>query len=119
MLLSGVGGTGKSFLIETIKAQVNSLWSSDNLLCGIAAPTGLAAFNAGGVTLHRLFQLPVEHATKASSYWPLLQKVMRVTLSDVKLFIIDEISMVSSINLAIVHMSYLVAMSGLGPKTCL
>ena len=107
MFLSGVGGTGKSFLIETIKALVNSLWSSDNLLCGIAAPTGLAAFNVGGVTLHRLFQLPVEHATKAPSYWPLpkmSQKVMRATLSDVKLFIIDEISMVSSINLAFVHM---------------
>lgn len=108
MFLSGVGGTGKSFLIEAIKALVKSLWSSDNLLCGIAAPTGLAAFNVGGVTLHRLFQLPVEHATKAPSYWPLpkmSQKVMKATLSNVKLFnIIDEISMVSRINLAFVHM---------------
>ena len=106
MFLSGVGGTGKSFLVEAIKALVNSLWSSDNLLCGVAAPIGLAAFNVGGVTLHRLFQLPVEHATKAPSYWPLpktSQKVMRATLSDVKLFIVDEISMVSSINLAFVH----------------
>ena len=42
--VSGVGGTGKSFLIEAIKAMVNSLWSSEGLLCGVAAPTGLAAF---------------------------------------------------------------------------
>ena len=107
MFVSGVGGTGKSFLIEAIKALVNSLWCSESLLCGVAAPTGLAAFNVGGVTIHRLFQLPVEHASKATSYWPLpkpSQKVMRATLSDVKLFIIDEISMVSSMNLAFVHM---------------
>ena len=44
MFVSGVGGTGKSFLIEAIKALVNSLWSSESLLCGVAAPTGLAAF---------------------------------------------------------------------------
>ena len=107
LFVSGVGGTGKSFLIEAIKALVESLWSSENLLCGIAAPTGLAAFNVGGITLHRLFQLPIEHASKATSYWPLpkpSQKVMRAALSDVKLFIIDEISMVSSINLAFVHL---------------
>ena len=43
MFISGVGGTGKSFLIETIKELVNSLWSSDDVLCAVAAPTGLAA----------------------------------------------------------------------------
>ena len=107
MFVSGVGGTGKSFPIEAIKALVNSLWSSESLLCGIAAPTGLAAFNVGGITIHRLFQLPVEHASKATSYWPLpkpSQKVMRATLSDVKLFFIDKISTVSSMNLTVVHM---------------
>ena len=51
--------------------------------------------------------LPVEHATKAPSYCSLpktSQKVMRATPSDVKLLIVDEISVVSSINLAFVHM---------------
>ena len=71
LFVSGVGGSGKSFLIEAIKALMNSLWNSEGLLCGIAAPTGLAGFNVGGITIHRLFQLPVEHATKATSYWPL------------------------------------------------
>ena len=33
-----------------------------------------------------------------------LQKVMRATLSDVKLFIIVKVSMVSTLNLAFVHM---------------
>ena len=32
LFVSGVGGTGKSFLIEAIKTLVESLWSSENLL---------------------------------------------------------------------------------------
>ena len=107
MFMSGVGGTGKSFLIETIKVLVNSIWSLDGLLCAVAAPTGLAAFNVGGVTIHRLFQLPVEHAARAASYWSLpksSQKIMKSTFCNVKMFIIDEISMVSSLNLAYIHM---------------
>ena len=57
MFLSGVGGTGKSFLI------VAAIWKekTDGLTCAVAAPTGLAAFNVGGVTIHRLLQLPIEH----------------------------------------------------------
>ena len=105
--VSGVGGTGKSFLIEAIRALVTSIWESDDLLCAIAAPTGLAAFNVGGVTIHRLFQLPVEHSARAAGYWALpkqSQKVMKATLTNVKVFILDEVSMVSSLNLAYIHM---------------
>ena len=107
LFISGVGGTGKSFLIETIKILLTSMWSSGELLCAVAAPTGLAAFNVGGVTMHRLFQLPIEHSARAAGYWALpkqSQKVMKTTLSNVRLFVIDEISMVSSLNLAYVHM---------------
>ena len=108
MFISGVGGTGKSFLIETIRTLVASIWSLDRLMCAIAAaPTGLAAFNVGGITIHRLFQLSIEHSGKAATYWSLpktYQKVMKTTLCNVKLFIIDEISMVSSLNLAYMHL---------------
>ena len=107
MFVSGVGGTGKSFLIETIKSLVGHLWPSDDLTCAVAAPTGLAAFNVGGVTIHRLLQLPVEHKGKTAGYWALSkasQKVMKTTLRSVKVFIIDEISMVSSLNLAYIHL---------------
>ena len=31
MFVSGVGGTGKSFVIEAIKALVGSIWPSDSL----------------------------------------------------------------------------------------
>ena len=100
MFVSGVGGTGKSFLIETVKLLVRHLWPSDDLTCAVAAPTGLAAFNVGGITIHRLFQLPIEHEGKTAGYWALLkssQKVMKTTLRSVKTIIVDEISMVSSL----------------------
>ena len=77
MFISGVGGTGKSFLIETIRALVASIWSLDRLLCAIAAPTGLAAFNVGGITIHRLFQLPIEHSGKAATYWSLPKTISK------------------------------------------
>ena len=72
--------------------------------CAISAPTSLAAFNAGGITIHRLFQLPIEHEGKTATYWSLpkvAQKVMKTTLRSLKLIIIDEVSMVSSLNFGI------------------
>ena len=62
MFISGVGGTGKSFLIETIKCFVDCLWKAKpgELLCAIVAPTGLAAW----IDNTRLFQLPIEHGVK-------------------------------------------------------
>ena len=109
MFISGVGGTGKSFLIHTIRAMVNELWkdNKDSVRCALAAPTGLAAFNIDGVTVHRLFQLPIEHDSKTSSYWPLPKetlKVMRNAFRHLKLIIIDEVSMLSSLCLAYVHL---------------
>ena len=54
----------------------------------------------GGITIQRLFQLPIEHTARTASYW----SFPKTTLSNVQLFIIDEISMVSSLNLAYMHM---------------
>ena len=67
MFVSGVGGTGKSFLIEAIRDHVGVIWNEkgSSITCCVAAPTELAAFNVGGVTVHRLFQLPIEHEGKA------------------------------------------------------
>ena len=107
MFVSGVGGTGKSFLIETIRALVDQLWPYDDLTCAIAAPTGLAAFNVGGTTIHRLLQLPVEHEGKCAMYWSLSkssQKVMKTMLQSVKVIIVDEVSMVSSLVFAYMHL---------------
>ena len=66
----------------------------------MAAPTGLAAYIINGVTVHRLFQLPIEHEGKPAGYWSLpkaSQKVMRTNLCSLKLLIIDEVSMLSNL----------------------
>ena len=54
MFVSGAGGTGKSFLIKTIHSLVLQIWhkKTGSLLCAVTAPTELAAFNIGGVTIH-------------------------------------------------------------------
>ena len=70
MFVSGVGGTGKSFLIKTVWALVSKLWGDEtrSTLCAVTAPTGLAAFNVGGVTIHRLLQLPIEHEGRGAGW---------------------------------------------------
>ena len=108
LFVSGVGGTGKSFLIETIKAKVAEIWKSDCnnddvVCCAVTAPTGLAAYIINGVTVHRLFQLPIKHEGKTAGYWSLpkeSQKVMRANLRMLKLLIVDEVLMLSNLNLA-------------------
>ena len=101
MFINGVGGTGKSFLIQTIKAFTDSLWEIADVTCQLAAPTGLAAANIIGLTLHRIFKLPVEHEGRQAEYWLLPkdeQKKLRTVLRSMKLLIVDEVSMVSSLN---------------------
>ena len=108
--ISGVGGTGKSFLIETIRKQVGEIWKGDtsgDTRCAVGAPTGMASYNVGGVTVHRLFSLPIEHGGKTAGYWPLskpAQKIMRTNLRSLKLVIIDEVSRLSNLNLAYIHL---------------
>ena len=110
MFVSGVGGTGKSFLIETLRRQVKEMWKDDvgdDTTCAVSAPTGLASFNVSGVTVHLLFHLPVEHQGKTAGYWPLsgvAQKSMCNSLRSLKLVIIDEVSMLSNLNLAYIHL---------------
>uniref|UniRef100_A0A1X7VJK6 ATP-dependent DNA helicase n=1 Tax=Amphimedon queenslandica TaxID=400682 RepID=A0A1X7VJK6_AMPQE len=68
--ISGVGGTGKSLLIEAMKCLDDDVRypKSGEIICAIVAPTGKAAFNVGGLTIHRLFQLPIEHEGKTAGY---------------------------------------------------
>ncbi|NCA85145.1 MAG: helicase [Clostridia bacterium] len=51
IFLTGKAGTGKTTFLHSIS-------QSTHKKCVIAAPTGIAAINAGGVTLHSLLQLP-------------------------------------------------------------
>lgn len=103
IFLTGKAGTGKTTFLKYIR---------ENCLKQVAvvAPTGVAAINAGGVTIHSFFQLPfspfipdsgdfrhqTEEATNKNS---LLSKLRMTTekkkiLQELELLIIDEISMV-------------------------
>ncbi|CAH2097415.1 unnamed protein product [Euphydryas editha] len=101
--VSGTGGTGKSFLIKILKVWVKTYL---NKKVAVSAPTGIAAFNVNGLTIHRLLQLPVEHK-QTPKYKPLSDEVLQVLRSDLKevvLFIIDEVSMISNVTLTYIHL---------------
>ena len=103
MFVSGCGGTGKSFLIKTVKAWAQSATSK---VVAVAAPTGIAAFNVIGLTIHQLLMLPVEHEN-TPQYRTLsddVLKIVREKLRNVSLIIIDEISMVSNVTLLYIHL---------------
>ncbi|MFP4665000.1 MAG: helix-turn-helix domain-containing protein [Bacteroidales bacterium] len=104
VFLTGKAGTGKTTFLKQIQQETHKT-------AIVAAPTGIAAINAGGVTLHSLFQLPLgiflpsnrnlnageldtEIATPASIMKHLkLGKVKRRMLQEMELLIIDEVSM--------------------------
>ncbi|MFO8067624.1 MAG: AAA family ATPase, partial [Bacteroidales bacterium] len=104
VFLTGKAGTGKTTFLKEI---VNITHKS----AIVAAPTGIAAINAGGVTLHSLFQLPlgiflpsnrnldeseleVEIQTPSSIMKNLrLNKIKRRMIQEMELLIIDEVSM--------------------------
>ena len=103
LFVSGTGGTGKSFLINTLKSYVKT---SLGQTAALLAPTGISAYNIGGMTIHRLLQLPIEHG-KTPKYRPLTDEaleIVRKELKDVSLIIVDEISMVSSVTLLYMHL---------------
>uniref|UniRef100_A0A1X7VBG3 ATP-dependent DNA helicase n=1 Tax=Amphimedon queenslandica TaxID=400682 RepID=A0A1X7VBG3_AMPQE len=70
MFISGVGGTGKSFLIEAIKCLVDDIWHPKS-----------------------------EHEGKTAGYWALskeAQKRIKMTLKNLKIIIVDEVTSYNS-----------------------
>lgn len=55
LFVTGEAGTGKTTFLKYLEKYLNDD-TSDAVIC---APTGVAALNAGGVTLHSLFSLPI------------------------------------------------------------
>jgi len=90
-------------LIKTIKCWIKQNLHKD---IAIAAPTGIAAFNIDGLTVHRLLQLPVEHGhtPKYKQLSDHVLQVLRSDLKDVNLIIIDEVSMISNLILMYIHL---------------
>ena len=91
IFLTGKAGTGKTTFLHKVvkKSRKRSI---------VVAPTGVAAINAGGVTIHSFFQLPfapfVPNAAIKSKFDFSADK--RRIIASLDLLIIDEISMVRS-----------------------
>ncbi len=105
IFLTGKAGTGKTTFLRNIAQTTHKTLV-------IAAPTGIAAINAGGVTLHSLFQMPFgafipdnnglnnmsSHSVAINTPRTLLQgfhmhKNKRAVLQKMELLVIDEVSM--------------------------
>lgn len=93
IFLTGKAGTGKTTFLKYLREHC-----AKNIV--VAAPTGVAAINAGGVTLHSLFQLPFHpfFPTRANKDELLgkmrLNRQRQQLLRKMELLVIDEISMV-------------------------
>ena len=91
IFLTGKAGTGKTTFLKTVVEHS----SKRNV---VVAPTGVAAINAGGMTIHSFFQLPFSPfvpGAKIESKFD-FGKEKRKIISSLDLLIIDEISMVRS-----------------------
>jgi hypothetical protein len=101
IFLTGKAGTGKTTFLKYIKE--NSFKKT-----AVVAPTGVAAINAGGVTMHSFFQLPFgpylptmrsEWNSNVTTQQTLFKNIRfnndkRELLRELELLIIDEVSMV-------------------------
>ena len=85
MIVSGTAGTGKSYLIHCLRLLLGNR-------VRVAAPTGVAAFNIEGHTLHSLLSLPVKGDYKDLEGERLHQ--LQQSLAGIDYLIIDEMSMV-------------------------
>ena len=92
IFLTGKAGTGKTTFLKYIRENTHKRTM-------VAAPTGVAAVNAGGVTLHSLFQLPFEPYIPGYSDNSNRKNFFRFSkqkldlLKQLELLIIDEVSM--------------------------
>lgn len=108
--ISGVGGIGKSFLLQIIRRQVAEIWKDDatgDTKCVVATSTGMASYSISGVTVYRLFLLLTEYEGETAGYWPLSklsQKTRCNNLCSLKFVIFDEVSMLSNLHLAYIDL---------------
>lgn len=91
IFLTGKAGTGKTTFLHRVKKEVEKR-------IAIVAPTGVAAINAGGMTIHSLFQLPFgpflpENSRDAARQRKFRHEKIRM-IKGLDLLVIDEISMV-------------------------
>lgn len=95
VFLTGKAGTGKSTFLKYIRDNIKKKYV-------VLAPTGIAAVNVGGVTMHSFFRIPLkpllpddpDFAVKRLRERMKYPKDLRKLIKQLELIIIDEISMV-------------------------
>lgn len=97
IFLTGKAGTGKTTFLRSVLSHIQKRYV-------VVAPTGVAAVNAGGVTIHSFFQLPLcpylpDVPELVTEYQlPEAKRQLRKSRVDIirtlELLVIDEISMV-------------------------
>ena len=102
IFLSGGAGVGKSFVLNTLYQAVTKYFNQlsgknpDDIRAMKVAPTGKAAFNINGNTIHSAFNIPV---SQGFNYLPLDNdrlNTIRKQYKTLKIIFIDEISMVGA-----------------------
>ena len=88
VFVTGRAGTGKSTLLSHLTANTEKSFA-------VCAPTGVAALNVGGVTIHSLFTFPLGLLGEVEIARH-LSKRTREVLRALDMLVIDEISMVSA-----------------------
>ena len=89
LTITGIAGTGKSYLINAIRSKLQSK-------CEVTATTGKAAYNIQGVTIHSLLKQPVA----CQSYNDLKGQTLcrlQESLKEVDCIIVDEYSMLGQV----------------------
>ncbi|MDE6226253.1 MAG: AAA family ATPase [Muribaculaceae bacterium] len=95
VFLTGRAGTGKSTFLRFICRNIDKKYV-------ILAPTGVAAVNVGGVTIHSFFQMPLrpvppddpDYSVASFKNPKKYNRNKRKLLKEIELIIIDEVSMV-------------------------
>lgn len=93
LFITGKAGTGKTTFLRRLQNETDKQMA-------IVAPTGVAAINAGGVTIHSFFQLPfAPFLPSAEGEAGLIRSLKmnsarRKVIRELELLVIDEVSMV-------------------------
>ncbi|MGN6640005.1 MAG: helix-turn-helix domain-containing protein [Mucilaginibacter sp.] len=90
IFIHGKAGTGKTTFLKQLKEQ-----TTKNVM--VVAPTGVAAVNAGGITIHSMLNLPIGPYYPGSALDEVrFNAAKRLAVNELELLVIDEVSMLRS-----------------------